>query len=152
MNADVVFGGRAAHSARPWEGENAIDKAAAALVPLRGAHAARPVEVDGLTFHDVMTVTHVEAGVARNVVPDALRAGRQRALRPGRSLDDARPRWRSWPAPRASVRWLDESPSALAVASATRSCSASSPRPARPSQPKQAWTDVATLIPAASPP
>ena len=42
MNADVVYGGRAAHSARPWEGENAIDNAAAALAALRGRAPERP--------------------------------------------------------------------------------------------------------------
>ena len=112
MNADVVFGGRAAHSARPWEGEYAIDNAAAALVRF-AARTPEPVEVDGLTYHDVVTVTHVEAGVARNVVPDRCTLWVNLRVAPGRSLDDARREVEELAGAGAEVRWLDESLSAL---------------------------------------
>lgn len=70
IQARVTFEGRAAHSARPWQGDNAIHKAGRLLTTL----AERPyaeVEVEGLTFRDCMSVTLAQGGRARNVVPDA---------------------------------------------------------------------------------
>jgi succinyl-diaminopimelate desuccinylase len=149
MNADVVYGGRAAHSARPWEGENAIDNAAAALVRF-AARTPEPVEVDGLTYHDVVTVTHVDAGVARNVVPDRCTLWVNVRVAPGRSLDDARREVEQLAGPEGEVRWLDESPSALPSLGApiVQHFIAETGAPVLP---KQAWTDVATLIHAGIP-
>jgi succinyl-diaminopimelate desuccinylase len=69
LNARVTAHGRAAHSARPWQGENAVYKA----VPFLARFASitpRPVEVGGVTFQETFQVTTVEGGRARNVVPD----------------------------------------------------------------------------------
>src|SRR5437868_735203 len=56
--ARVVFEGRAAHSARPWLGVNAI---ALALEGLRGVLELEPhdVDVDGLVFREVLSVTQI---------------------------------------------------------------------------------------------
>jgi succinyl-diaminopimelate desuccinylase len=68
LNARVVFEGRAAHSARPWLGTNAIAVALDGLQPvLRGE--PRDVEIDGLVFREVMSVTQLSAGIATNVIP-----------------------------------------------------------------------------------
>ncbi len=70
LNAKITARGRAAHSARPWLGENAILKAVpflarfAALVP-------RPVTVGGVEFLETFQITTAEGGRARNVIPDA---------------------------------------------------------------------------------
>jgi succinyl-diaminopimelate desuccinylase len=149
LNADVVFHGRAAHSARPWEGLNAIDRAAAALVRF-AAREPRAVEVDGLTYHDVATVVRVEAGVARNVVPDRCAFWVNVRVAPGRSLDDARREVEELAGPEAEVTWLDESPSALPSLGA-ESVQAFIATTGAPVLPKQAWTDVATLIGAGIP-
>jgi succinyl-diaminopimelate desuccinylase len=74
LNATVTVRGRAAHSARPWLGENAIHRAIGALAPLADL-PARDVTVEGLTFREVMSVTTIEGGVASNVVPDRVVAG-----------------------------------------------------------------------------
>ena len=69
IQAKVTFRGKAAHSGRPWEGENAIHAAGELLSKL----ADRPYEevvVEGLTFRQAMTVTLAQGGRARNVVPD----------------------------------------------------------------------------------
>jgi succinyl-diaminopimelate desuccinylase len=149
MNADVTFTGRAAHSARPWEGLNAVAVAAPALARF-AAREARPVEVDGLTYHDVVTVTRVDAGVARNVVPDACTLWVNVRVAPGRSLEDARREVEALAGPEAHVAWLDESPAALPSlgAPAVQAFLAATDVPVLP---KQAWTDVATLIAAGIP-
>ena len=71
LHARLVVRGRAAHSARPWQGENAIHKAA----PLMSRIAAvepRPVMVSGLSFRESLSLTLAQAGHAKNVIPDRL--------------------------------------------------------------------------------
>ncbi len=58
LNATVTVTGRAAHSARPWHGENAIHRAIAALAPLAEL-PVRDVTVEGLTFREVVSVTTI---------------------------------------------------------------------------------------------
>ncbi len=69
LNATVAFAGEAAHSARPWLGRNAIHAAIAALAPVADL-PIRDVEVDGLTYREVASVTTIQGGVATNVLPD----------------------------------------------------------------------------------
>ena len=68
INATVRFEGRAAHSARPWLGENAVTKAGTWLADLHD-RAPEPFEIGGLTFYEVFSVTRAYAGVANNVIP-----------------------------------------------------------------------------------
>src|SRR5438067_1984251 len=72
ITAELTFRGRSAHSARPWDGENAIAKAVSGLAPVV-ALEPREVEVEGLRFVEVVTVTRIEGGIADNVVPDLVR-------------------------------------------------------------------------------
>lgn len=69
LNARITAVGRAAHSARPWLGENAIYKAVPFLARFASL-APRAVEVGGVTFQETFQVTLAEGGRARNVVPD----------------------------------------------------------------------------------
>jgi succinyl-diaminopimelate desuccinylase len=73
LQAVVRFRGRAAHSARPWHGENAIHAAIRALVPI-SEQPVRDVDVDGLVFREVVSVTTISGGVAGNVIPDLAEA------------------------------------------------------------------------------
>jgi succinyl-diaminopimelate desuccinylase len=73
LSALVTVRGRAAHSARPWLGDNAIHAAIEALAPLADL-PIRDVDVDGLVFREVVSVTTIEGGVAGNVVPDRVEA------------------------------------------------------------------------------
>jgi len=73
LNVTVRVAGTAAHSARPWLGENAVHRAIAALGPLVDL-PARDVEIDGLVFREVVSVTRIQGGGARNVVPDRVEA------------------------------------------------------------------------------
>jgi succinyl-diaminopimelate desuccinylase len=68
LNARVVFEGRAAHSARPWLGVNAVK---VAFEGLRGVLDLEPrdVEIQGLVFREVLSVTQIHGGIATNVIP-----------------------------------------------------------------------------------
>ena len=68
LNARIVFEGRAAHSARPWLGTNAIAVALDGLEPVLTSEP-RDVDIDGLVFREVMSVTQLAAGIATNVIP-----------------------------------------------------------------------------------
>jgi succinyl-diaminopimelate desuccinylase len=143
VNADVVFHGRTAHSARPWEGDSAILRAVPFLErAARMAH--RPVEVEGLTFHDTLCITQIHGGVARNVVPDRVELALNVRFAPGREAATARAEIEQLVAGEGELTWLDESPAAAPALS--------QPLLARfiaetgvQVLPKQAWTDVASL-------
>jgi len=68
LNARAVFEGTSAHSARPWLGVNAIELA---FEGLRGVLEEQPrdVEIEGLVFREVISVTQLHAGIAANVIP-----------------------------------------------------------------------------------
>ena len=55
IHATITFEGRTAHSARPWEGENAITKAAAFLAEV-GRIAPEEAVIDGLVYRTVTTI------------------------------------------------------------------------------------------------
>ena len=141
--ATVSFLGKAAHSARPWLGENAITKAGSWLADL---HGRRPEEhvIAGLSFYEVFSVTLASGGVARNVIPAAFDVNLNYRFPPDVSSEEALDRMLeiSAPADRVEVREVvagapvpEGDPYLDRLARATR---------ARLT-PKQAWTDVARL-------
>ena len=66
---ELGFDGRRSHTARPWQGVNAIARAAPALARLAG-WAPEPVLLDGLAYRQAFSVVGVAGGVQGNVVPD----------------------------------------------------------------------------------
>ncbi|MGP8001752.1 MAG: succinyl-diaminopimelate desuccinylase [Streptosporangiaceae bacterium] len=69
LRAEVRATGRRAHSARSWNGLNAIHQAAAILEVLRGYQPREP-DVDGLRYHEGLNAVQISGGVAGNVIPD----------------------------------------------------------------------------------
>jgi succinyl-diaminopimelate desuccinylase len=88
LNAHVLITGTAAHSARPWLGDNAIHRALRAL----GAVADRgveDVEIEGLVYRESVSVTTIEGGTAGNVVPDRVEASVNLRYAPSRTPREA---------------------------------------------------------------
>jgi succinyl-diaminopimelate desuccinylase len=88
VHATWTFHGRSAHSARPWDGDNAIHRAAAAIAAL----AAREPEehrLDGLSFFEVASVTGIAGGIAGNVIPDRVECVVNYRVAPGRTPEGA---------------------------------------------------------------
>jgi succinyl-diaminopimelate desuccinylase len=73
LNATVTVAGVAAHSARPWLGDNAVHHAIKALASIADL-PTRDVEVAGFTYREAINVTTIAGGVAANVIPDRLEA------------------------------------------------------------------------------
>jgi succinyl-diaminopimelate desuccinylase len=88
LNARVIFEGKSAHSARPWLGVNAIGVALNGLEPVLRAEP-RDVDIDGLVFREVMSVTQLHAGIASNVIPARAEATINFRYGPDRTPDSA---------------------------------------------------------------
>jgi succinyl-diaminopimelate desuccinylase len=69
LRAVVTAEGKAAHTARPWMGVNAIHKLAPALDRLVQFEPA-VIRVDGLDYREALGAVGVAGGIAANVVPD----------------------------------------------------------------------------------
>jgi len=69
VRVDVTARGVAAHSARPWNGRNAIHEAGAILGRLL-SYEAQTVHVEGLDYHEALQAVGVVGGIAGNVIPD----------------------------------------------------------------------------------
>jgi succinyl-diaminopimelate desuccinylase len=143
IHAKVTFLGRTGHSARPWEGDNAIVKAAPLLARLA---ATKPIEqiIDGHSYKTVTTVTLAEGGRGRNVVPDLFTLNVNHRFAPTTSIEQAKADILALVGDEGSpgVVFTDLSPGALPSAShplVKRLIAAGITR----IEPKQAWTDVA---------
>jgi succinyl-diaminopimelate desuccinylase len=151
LHAELRFVGQQAHSARPWQGENALTKAGGVLAELHEDHV-RDVEVDGIAYRDAWSATMAWSdGLApgersarpfRNVVPGEFTVNLNLRFAPSRSVDEAEAELRARIGDRAEVTIVDVAP----------------PAPPRLDHPmvrafvdsveaevtaKQAWTDVA---------
>ena len=141
LHATVTFAGKSAHSARPWQGKNAIHDAGALLSEL-GARGRHEVRVDGFPFYEVMTTTLAKGGRARNVVPDAFELNLNYRFAPGKSLAQAQEDVRALVAGRAAVAFTDLSPSGR-VCGGNPYFQRLQQLTAVEAESKQAWTDVA---------
>ncbi len=88
MHIDVTTTGVRAHSARSWNGVNAIHAAAAVLDRLAAYEPRRP-EIDGLRYHEGLSAVYVRGGVAGNVIPDACTVSINYRFAPDRSVAEA---------------------------------------------------------------
>src|SRR3954470_13615066 len=111
LHATVTFQGRTAHSARPWQGENAIHKAAALLARL-GALAPVTENVDGLEWKNVISATMASGGRARNVIPDRFELNLNHRFGPETSVEVAKGNIERLVAGEAEVSFPDLAPSA----------------------------------------
>lgn len=142
IHATVTFQGRTAHSARPWEGDNAVYRALPFLADL-AARKPRESIVDGLTFRSVTSVTHArDGGRGRNVVPDRFLLNINHRFTPDTSIEAAQRDLLEVVAGRGQVEFTDLSPAAMPNANHPL-VQALVAAGAHSIEPKQAWTDVA---------
>jgi succinyl-diaminopimelate desuccinylase len=139
LNARLVFEGLAAHSARPWLGINAI---AVAVEGLRGLVNLEPRDVDlhGLVFREVLSVTQIHGGIATNVIPARVECMLNFRYAPDRTPESAEARVRELVG--HDVEVLQNSPAARVAGD---SALVERLRQLGPFEvePKQAWTNVA---------
>ena len=88
LRVHVRTKGLAAHSARPWKGDNAIHRAADILNRLR-EYEPQTVNVDGLDYHEGLNAVNISGGIAGNVIPDACTVTVNYRFAPDKSADEA---------------------------------------------------------------
>ncbi len=142
LNATWTFHGTAAHSARPWHGDNAIHRAAVGVARLAEVPIERHV-FNGLEYAECVSATRISGGVADNVVPDRVDVHVNYRYPPGVAPGIAEAQLRAWcGAERSDLTIVGNAPSG-AVATDGPLARALIARSGREVTPKQAWTPVA---------
>jgi succinyl-diaminopimelate desuccinylase len=143
LHARVTVRGKRAHSARPWQGENALQRVIPLLERLSSLER-RPVHFGELTFYEVITATRARTFNSLNVVPDAVELNLNARFAPGRTAEDAEDEVRRLVGDLGEVVLADSAPAGdvhldhpLLVEWQRREGLVFGP--------KQAWTDVARL-------
>ena len=143
-HAEVVFVGKRAHSARPWQGENAIHKAAGLLERL--ANTPREEHVfHGLTFYEVLSATTVGYRGARNVVPDRCTLNLNYRFAPGKDEGAVGARLREIVGADATFEIVDFCPAGLVCGDNPLLTDLREVGGEFEVRAKQAWTDVGRL-------
>jgi succinyl-diaminopimelate desuccinylase len=139
-HVEVTFRGRSAHSARPWQGENAITPAGEFLAELH-ERQVEEVVVEGLTFYEVLVPTMARGGRAKNVVPDMFWININYRFAPGKDLEDVRRTFEELLKGRADYEVADYAPSG--PVELDNPILQKFIQTGLEVRPKQAWTDVA---------
>ncbi|MFH1467601.1 MAG: succinyl-diaminopimelate desuccinylase [Pseudomonadota bacterium] len=152
LHAWARFHGRAAHSARPWQGENAVHKAAGLLAAV-AALPERQVDSGGFVFRETLSITAVRGGGARNVVPGSFAMNLNFRFAPDRTLAEAEAWLRAFVAEHGGEVALDVDDKAPAAPARTDEPAVARYLAAMGAvvEPKLAWTDVARLAEAGIP-
>ncbi|WP_457625714.1 succinyl-diaminopimelate desuccinylase [Persephonella sp.] len=143
LHASIIFEGKRAHSARPWQGENAIHKAADFLKRLAdfGIHE---YEFEGMKYLEVMNATMVEFSGGRNIIPDRFVINVNYRFAPGKTIEQAKKDVLELVNKEAKVEFTDLCPSGN-VCLYNPVLSELIEKFKLPVEAKQAWTDVARL-------
>ncbi len=141
INARLSFRSVSGHSARPWQADDAIERAIDGLAPVV-RHEPRDAVVGGLTFKEVLSVTRFEAGIADNVIPALAVATVSFRYAPDRTPASARSYLEELVGDRAEIELTGDSPPGEVVV-ANPLVEALVSAGARGIEPKQAWTNVA---------
>jgi succinyl-diaminopimelate desuccinylase len=88
LRVEVRVPGKRAHSARYWNGTNAIHESARVLEVLNGYQPRRPA-VDGLTYREGLNAVYISGGVASNVIPDSCVITVNHRFAPDRTVEQA---------------------------------------------------------------
>jgi succinyl-diaminopimelate desuccinylase len=137
---EVTFKGNAAHSARPWQGKNAITSAGEFLAELH-ERQVEEVVVEGLTFYEVLVPTLARGGRAKNVVPDEFWINVNHRFPPGKGIEDVRSVFEGLLGEDARYEIVDYAPSGpVELDNPLLQRLIETGLEVRP---KQAWTDVA---------
>lgn len=143
-HARVVFAGQRAHSARPWQGDNAIHKAGPLLSTLAGLEREAH-EFHGLTFYEVINATMLEFRGARNVIPDECVVNVNYRFAPGRDEAAVRARLDELVGPAGSFDLVDFCPAGRVCGDNPLLAELRRQDPGIEVCAKQAWTDVGRL-------
>ncbi|HYR09740.1 MAG TPA: succinyl-diaminopimelate desuccinylase [Longimicrobium sp.] len=141
LHATVTIAGTRAHSARPWQGENALYKAIPLLQRLRD-FGRREVRFGDLVFYEVIVATTAGTYNSRNVVPDVFDLNVNFRFAPGNTAERAEAELREMVGADGEVRIVDTAPAGDVHADhplLVDWCRAEGLQVL----PKQAWTDVA---------
>jgi succinyl-diaminopimelate desuccinylase len=143
MNADIVFTGHAAHSARPWLGENAVTKAGDWLAEM---HNRRPesTEIAGLEYREVFSVTKASGGIANNVLPSRFTLNLNYRFPPIYDLDEAEARLRDVASAADEILITDRAPAGT-IPEGNPHLDRLEELVGGAKTAKQGWTDVARL-------
>jgi succinyl-diaminopimelate desuccinylase len=141
MSVRLSFRGLSGHSARPWQADNAIERALAGLAAIVET-GPRDAVVGGLTFREVLSVTRFEAGIADNVIPDLAVATVSFRYAPDRTPASARSYLEELVGGRADIELTGDSPPGRVVVESPL-VDALVGAGAHSVEPKQAWTNVA---------
>ena len=89
LHYTVTIAGKAAHSARPWNGENALYKA---LPLIKKISEIEPLKqpIYGVDFYDVIDITESHSAPGRTTVPDEWVCNINYRFSPNHTLDEAR--------------------------------------------------------------
>lgn len=143
LNADVIFKGSTAHSARPWMGENAVTRAGEWLAAM---HGRKPelVDIGGLEYREVFSVTKAEGGIANNIIPGEFVINLNHRFPPIYSIEQAEVRLRGVASAADEVVIKDRAPSG-SVDLDHEGVRRLDALIGRDRLAKQGWTDVARL-------
>ncbi len=139
IDFDITLTGKRAHSARSWQGTNAVEAAAPVLAKLDSFRPRTPV-VDGLTYREGLNAVAIHGGIARNVIPDECRISVNFRFAPDRTAQEAITFVHSY-FDGHDVTIVDCAPAAAPGLTGTAKSFADAV--GAPAQPKLGWTDVA---------
>ncbi|MEZ0323015.1 MAG: succinyl-diaminopimelate desuccinylase [Hydrogenothermaceae bacterium] len=143
MHAWVIFKGKRAHSARPWEGDNAIHKAHSLLKKLAEFDRIE-YDFDGLKYYEVMNATMCQFSGGRNIIPEEFRLNINYRFAPGKSIEEAKEDFLKFVGEDVEVEFTDLSPSGK-VCKDNPILKDFVSRYSLKVEAKQAWTDVGRL-------
>lgn len=143
VNARVSFIGSAAHSARPWLGENAVTKAGSWLQAM-GERQPEPIVVGGLEFREVMTVTRAAGGIANNIIPALFECNVNYRFAPDKTVTEAEAKLAEALTGVDEYVIVDSAPAAR-VEAANHHVERLAAITGAEEHPKQGWTDAARL-------